>query len=71
MRSLVFGMVFLALATVGCSSFISTALSATRDAKSAEWFALDTKRCHLHFAPPITPFGRAAQRDLTDTSLKY
>ncbi|TFV69531.1 hypothetical protein E4K64_33025 [Bradyrhizobium frederickii] len=35
MRSLIFGVVLVALATIGSSSFISAALSATRDAKSA------------------------------------
>lgn len=35
MRRLVLGVVFAALAAIGFSSFISAALSATRDAKSA------------------------------------
>lgn len=35
MRSLIFGVVLVALATIGFSSFISAALSAARDAKAA------------------------------------
>ncbi|WP_271504701.1 hypothetical protein [Bradyrhizobium sp. CCBAU 11357] len=35
MRSLVFGAALLALAAIGCSTFISAALSAARDAKAA------------------------------------
>lgn len=35
MRSLIFGVVLVALATIGLSSFVSAALSAARDAKAA------------------------------------
>ncbi|MCA1542236.1 hypothetical protein I6F18_19960 [Bradyrhizobium sp. NBAIM32] len=35
MRTLIFGAVLLALATVGFSTFISAAVSAARDAKAA------------------------------------
>jgi hypothetical protein len=35
MRTLIFGVVLLAVATVGCSALIATSLNAARDAKAA------------------------------------
>jgi len=46
MRSLIFGVALLTLATIGSSAFISAALSAARDAKAAtisDRFAPPTK----------------------------
>ena len=53
MRSLIFGVALLALATIGSSVFISAALSAARDAKAAtisDRFAPPTKVLSTNWA---------------------
>ena len=61
MASVCSGVVFIALAVIGFSSFISTALSASRDARSATLSVRSAPEQRSHLHPCSTDVERGAQ----------